>query len=177
MGSTTQSYIIASRITQGHIDWDESTPEERQMIIDNYRKIKDDPQMYKIPSHLHQGSSNLMHKIHSHHSETELSKTETSESHHSTHSHHNIKHALHLDHKHNHSSPELDREVTAGSETGSLNGEGHVKHKHSLREHFHHLHKHGDEKLTHTMSEMELPNQHAEIPMAKEAEIRHVMSI
>ena len=176
MGSSTQSYIIASRITQGHLDWDESTPEERQMIIDNYRKIKDDPQLYKLPSHLHASSTSLLNKIHSHHSESEsdIAKTEASESHHS------IRHALHLDHKTNHSSPELDsnQEVT-DSEPGGLNGEAQVKHKHSLKAHFHHhhLHKHADDKLTHTMSEVELPSEHAEIPMVKEAEIRHVMSI
>lgn len=72
--------------------------------------------------------------------------------------------------------PELDRETSAGSETGSVNEEAHEKHKHSLRGHFH-LHKHGDDKLAHTMSEVELPNEHDEIPMVKEAEIRQVMSI
>ena len=158
------------------------------MIIDNYRKIKDDPQLYKTPSHLHQSTSDLLHKMHSHHSETELGKTEShhsetelgkTESHHSTfshHSHHSVRKALHLDHKSNHSSSELDTELIAGGESSSLDGEGHVKHKHSLRGHFHHLHKHED-KLTHTMSEVELPDEHTEIPMAKEAEIRQVMSI
>ena len=67
--------------------------------------------------------------------------------------------------------------MTAGSEGTSLNGEEHAKHKHSLKGHFHHLHKHGEDKLSHTMSEVELPNEHQEIPMVKEAEIRHVMSI
>jgi hypothetical protein len=175
MGSTTQSYIIAARITQGHLDWDDSTPEERQMIIDNYNKIKDSPEMYKTPSDLHQSTSDLVHKLHSHHSETDLANKDTSESHHS---HHSVRKALHLDHKHNHSSPELDRELTTGSESSTLNGEEHVKHKHSLREHhFPHLHKHGGDNLSHTMSEVELPSEHAEIPMAKEAEIRQVISM
>lgn len=172
MGSTTQSYIIAARITQGHLDWDESTPEERQMIIDNYIKIKDDPEMYKIPSSLHQSTSDLLHKMHSHHSETDLAETE------SHHSHHSVHKALHLHHKNHHSSPELDKELTAGSESSTLNGEEHVKHKHSLRgHHFPHLHTHEEDKLSHTMSEVELPNEHSKIPMVKEAEIRQVMSI
>jgi len=175
MGSTTQSYIIAARITQGHLDWDESTPEERQMIIDNYHKIKDDPEMYKMPSHLHQSTSDLVHKIHSHHSETDLAKTVTSESHHS---HHSVRKALHLDHKSNHSSSELDRTLSAGSESSTLNGDEHVKHKHSLHgHHFPHLHKHGEDKLSHTMSEVELPSEHAEIPIAKETEMRQVISM
>ena len=169
MGSTTQSYIIAARITQGHLDWDESTPEERQMIIDNYNKIKDDPKMYKVPSHLQQSTSDLMHSMHTHHSESGLVKTETSESHHS------VLKALRLDHKHNRSSAELDRELTALTESSDLNGDEHTNHHHP---HFPHLHhKHEEEKLGHTMSEVELPSEHSQIPMAKEAEIRHVISM
>ena len=173
MGSTTQSYIIAARITQGHLDWDESTPEERQMIIDNYNAIKDDPEMYKLPSHLHQSTSSLMHKMHTHHSETDLPRKETPESHHS---HHSVREAMHLGHKQNHSSPALDRDasLTTGSESSTLNEELHENHKHH---HFHLHHKHAADKAAHTMSEVELPNEHAEIPIVKEAEIRQVMSM
>lgn len=46
MGETTHSYIIAARITEGHNDWETSTPEERNQLIKNYLLIKDDP-MFK----------------------------------------------------------------------------------------------------------------------------------
>ena len=173
MGATTQSYIIASRITQGHQDWDKSTPEERQMIIDNYMRIKDDPQFYKIPSSVHQSTSSLVQKMHSRHSETDVSIAE------SQHSHHSLKDHLHLHHhKSNHSSPELDRDVAAESETSTLDEEEHAKHKLSLKgHHFPHLHKHREETLGHSMSEVELPKEHKEMPMVQEAEIRQVLSM
>jgi hypothetical protein len=44
-GVTTYSYVIAARITQGHQEWETSTPEERVKIIENYRAIKDHPKL------------------------------------------------------------------------------------------------------------------------------------
>ncbi len=87
-------------------------------------------------------------------------------------SHHSIRKALHIEHK-NHSTPDVNKEVTDSEKVD----EEHIKHKHALKSHLHHLHKHNSDKLTHSMSEVELPDEHSEIPMAKESEIRHVMSI
>lgn len=47
MGATTHAYIIASRITQGHEDWEASTPVERASIVEAYMRIRDDPAMQK----------------------------------------------------------------------------------------------------------------------------------
>jgi hypothetical protein len=44
-GITTYSYVIAARITQGHQEWETSTPEERLKIIENYRAVKDHPKL------------------------------------------------------------------------------------------------------------------------------------
>jgi hypothetical protein len=47
MGEQMHRYAVAARITQGHEDWETSTPEERRHIIDNYNMIKNDPLLKK----------------------------------------------------------------------------------------------------------------------------------
>jgi hypothetical protein len=38
---TTNRYIVASRISQGHEGWAASTSEERRQMVEHYRKMKD----------------------------------------------------------------------------------------------------------------------------------------
>ena len=44
-GITAYRYVIAARITQGHQEWETSTPEERVKIVDTYRAVKDHPML------------------------------------------------------------------------------------------------------------------------------------
>ena len=147
MGATTHSFIIASRITQGHEDWETSTAEERQSIISNYLKIKDDPKMQKYrEGHSH---VDLLH-----HNDSEVSAASSQKSHESNH------HLIH----HNQSESEL-----LPSKTGSKHSiRMPHRHRHGGKEE-------AKELVSHSATE--LPDDHKGIPMVHEAEIRQVMTI
>jgi hypothetical protein len=201
MASSAQSYIIAARITQGHLDYDDSTPEERQSIIENYKTIKDDPKLYRHPSQLNQSSNSLKQKFHSHHSDTDLGQTETNGS---THSQHSSTHALHLDGKHNASESNLKKSETGESQKSthshhSIRHALHLDHKHNYsspelnkqsttesetntvtedaHRHKHslrahfHRHKHEGGTISETASETDLAITQKDIPIVREAEV------
>lgn len=169
MGATTHAYIIAARITQGHEQWETSTPAERQSIIDNYMKIKDDPLMQKHANH---STADLMKHMHHHNdSESSIDSKVIIPKHDEHKEHHSHAHSLrqHFSH-HSHSTSDL-------AETGVGGG---LEHKHSLRSHLPHIHKHDSEnglrdQISH--STPELLEAHKGIPMVHEAEVRQVTTI
>jgi hypothetical protein len=113
MGATTHSYIIASRIAQGHEDWESTTLEERQSIIANYLKIKDKPAMQKYGN----GHSHI-DLLHHNDSEASLQSSMPHE-----HKHHSFR--KHFSH--------LDNSTSEGNE--DTESEGQDVHKHSIRRH------------------------------------------
>ncbi len=136
------------------------------MIIEN--KIKDDPLMYKTPANLHRSTSNLIHSIGRHHSQSEREIGAIDRR--------GEGRRAHLSKSGNDSLSDINRdrkEDVSASGSSTLNeSEGDGKNK---RHHLHllrhgHGHGHGD-KLSHTMSEVELPAEDEEIPMVNKAEI------
>lgn len=137
MGSTTHSYIISSRITQGHEDFEASTEEERRQIIENYHKIKADPQLMKEKVH-HDPIAALKphHYPPSSSVESDISSQRQHESENERHGH-SWKHHF-MKHR-NSSSPDI------ASEPGEAESRRGHKHRHSLRDRLPHLrHKDSD---------------------------------
>ena len=177
MGHSEQSYIIASRITQGHADWDASTPAERLEIVEKYRKVKEEHEKAALEMHRSHSHVDLLHNLHKdlssislHHSASSQSLEKSDTGHHK---HHSLKH--HMSHLH-HSTSNL------GDEKSDTESGEHLEHKHSLKHHLPHLHMHGKhdtgtfEGLA-SESTDSLSGGLDKIPMVHEAEIRREMSI
>jgi len=157
MGATTHSYIIAARITQGHEEWETSTLVERQAIIANYLKIKDDPRMMK-----YQNSHSHLDLLNHHNNDSEASlasvqKEESKTHEHKEHRHHSLrKHFSH--HSHGESGTDTDTDAQV------------KEHRH----HFPHLHKR-EALVSH--STPDLVGAGKGIPIVHEAEVRQVMTV
>ena len=170
LGATTHSYIIASRLTQGHQDWDKSSLSERQSIIDNYLKIKDDPAMKRTPNCPVEG---IKHGF-THHNDSSSSSLESkASSPKSEHKHHEHAHSIrkHFSHHSDHSATDLV------SDKPAADGEPKLGHTHSIRAHFH---KHDSKvslKEQSSHSTTELHNDEDGILTVHEGEVRKTMTI
>jgi hypothetical protein len=136
--SSEQSYITASRIIQGHSDWDVSSPAERLEIIENYKEAKEEHDKAELEMHHSHSHTERLHTLHNdltslslHHpaSSHSLEKSDNESLGH--HEHHSLKHHLSLKH---HSTSNIS-EVKSDNDSVT-----HNEHKHSLKHHLPHLH-------------------------------------
>jgi hypothetical protein len=170
MGATTQAYIIAARITQGHEAWEASTATERQSIIENYLKIKDDPSLKKRHGHGH-GHTELNH-VHRHNaSQSSIESQATIPA--IEHKHHGHAHSIR-----NHFSHHKDSGNESGADTdnSSPDAEKHKHHSHKI--HLPHFHKHDSKselELSHSATVVPILNK--ETQMVHESDVRKVITI
>jgi len=160
MGATTHSFIIASRITQGHDDYAASTSAERQSIIANYLRIKDDPKMQNTGSHI-----DLLH-----HNDSDISlQSQKSPEH--AHIHHTHSLRKHFSH-HSHDAKD---EINSEGEKTEVKEKEKLSHHNSIRAHFTHHKEDSKAQISHSTTE--LVDGHEGIPEVHEAEIRKVMTV